>query len=198
MEVDFNFTPAEKSELLLIARRSVEAIVSGERYKPDAPLEDRLKQKAGAFVTLHLRGELKGCIGFIEPHTPLYEIVAEMAAKSAVADPRFDSVDEAELEGIEIEISVLSALKPIEKLDEIIVGKHGLMIEKGYFRGLLLPQVATENGWNREQFLNYVCLKAGLGKNAYLDPDSKISIFSAAVFGDEYKEDQEKDIAEGT
>lgn len=198
MEVDFEFTPAEKAELLRIARESVTAVVKGEQYTPDEPGEERLRQKAGAFVTLRLQGELKGCIGFIEAHLPLYETVAEMAAKSAVADPRFDSVKNSELDGIEIEISVLSPLSRINKPEDVVVGKHGVMIEKGYFRGLLLPQVATENGWNREQFLKYVCLKAGLGKDAYLDPESKISVFSAEVFGEKSTHKKENNIAEGT
>lgn len=196
MEIDFAFTSEEKEELLRIAKESVTAIVIGRKYDPPAPEKARLRQKAGAFVTLHLHGELKGCIGLIEPNLPLYETVAEMAAKSAIADPRFDSVTKWELGDIEIEISVLSPLERVEKVEEVVVGRHGVMIEKGYFRGLLLPQVATENGWNREQFLRYVCVKAGLHKEAYLDTDSKIFVFTAEVFGEESKDKEEKDFAE--
>lgn len=199
MEIDFTFTPEEKSRLLKIARESVTAVVSGEKYTPEEPAEARLRQAAGAFVTLHLHGELKGCIGFIEARLPLFETVAEMAAKAAVADPRFESVTRSEVTEIEIEISVLSRLERIEKPGDVVVGKHGIMIEKGFYRGLLLPQVATENNWDREQFLKYVCLKAGLGKEAYLEPDSRIYVFTAEVFGEEdLKKEQESDIAERT
>ncbi len=196
MEIDFSFTPEEKAELLRIAKESVVAVVGGRKYGLAVPEKARLRQKAGAFVTLHLHGELKGCIGLIEPQLPLYETVAEMAAKSAMADPRFDSVTMRELADIEFEISVLSPLERIDNVEDVVVGRHGVMIEKGYLRGLLLPQVATENGWNREQFLRYVCVKAGLHKEAYLDTDSKIFVFTAEVFREESKDKKERDIAE--
>ncbi len=196
MEIDLSFTSEEKAELLRIAKESVTAVVGGRKYEPPVPEGARLRQKAGAFVTLHLHGELRGCIGLIEPHLPLYETVAEMAAKSAMADPRFESVTKSELADIEFEISVLSPLERVVNTGDVVVGRHGVMIEKGYYRGLLLPQVATENGWDREQFLRYVCVKAGLHKEAYLDADSKISVFTAEVFGEESKGKKESDIAE--
>jgi AmmeMemoRadiSam system protein A len=197
MEVDFTFTPEEKAQLLRIARKSLTAVVSGKPYSPAEVVEPKLRQKAGAFVTLHLHGELRGCIGLIEAYLPLCETVAEMAAKAAVADPRFESVTKSEVDEIEIEISVLSPLKKIADPDEVVVGRHGLIIEKGYYRGLLLPQVATENGWDREQFLRYVCVKAGLGREDYKDPASKLSVFTAEVFSEgETRKEQEEDIAE--
>ncbi len=199
MEVDFTFTPEEKAQLLRIARKSVRAVVSEKEYSPVEVMERRLRQKAGAFVTLHLHGELRGCIGLIEAYLPLCETVAEMAAKAAVADPRFESVTKSEVDEIEIEISVLSPLKRIADPGEVVVGKHGVLIEKGYSHGLLLPQVATENGWDREQFLKYVCVKAGLGKEDYRDPDSKLFIFTAEIFGEgEARKEKEEDVAERT
>ena len=199
MEVEFTFTPEEKAELLKIARESLTAIVSAKEYSPAEDLNPKLHQKAGAFVTLHLRGELRGCIGLIEAYLPLCETVAEMAAKAAVADPRFESVTKSEVDEIEIEISVLSPLKKIADPGEVVVGKHGVLIEKGYYRGLLLPQVATENGWDRDQFLKYVCLKAGLGKEDYKDPASRLSVFTAEVFSErEARKEQEEDVAERT
>lgn len=197
MEVDFSFTDEEKARLIAIARESVESVVAGRKYVPAAPAEPRLLQNAGAFVTLHSRGELRGCIGFIEARLPVYETIAEMAARSATADPRFDSVKKSELNDIDIEVSILSPLRKIEKPEDVEVGKHGLVIEKGYYRGLLLPQVATENGWDRETFLKYVCLKAGLDQNAYHDPGSTIYVFTAEVFGEQkLKKGEESDIAE--
>lgn len=197
MEVDFSFTGEEKSLLIAIARESVKAVVSGKKYVPAAPSEPRLLQNAGAFVTLHSRGELRGCIGFIEARLPVYETVAEMAARAATADPRFDSVKSSELNDIDIEVSVLSPLRKIEKPEDVEVGRHGVVIEKGFYRGLLLPQVATENGWDRETFLKYVCMKAGLDKDAYLDSGSTIYVFTAEVFGEENsKQGEERDIAE--
>ena len=196
MDIDFSFTAGEKDTLLRIAKESVRAVVSGKKFVAEVPKEARLCQKAGAFVTLHLHGELRGCIGLIEPRLPLYETVAEMAAKSATSDPRFDSVTTRELDNIEIEISVLSLLEKVEKPENVIVGHHGVMIEKGYFRALLLPQVATENGWNREQLLRQVCVKAGLHKEAYRDPDSNLFVFTAEIFGEESRQKEEKDVAE--
>ncbi len=199
MEVEFTFTPEEKARLLTIARESAVAVVSDKEYNPAEPAEAGLRQKAGAFVTLHLHGELRGCIGIIEPYLPVYQAVSQMAAKAAIADPRFESVAQSEMGEIEIEISVLSPLKKIDSPEEVVVGKHGVLIEKGYYRGLLLPQVATENGWDREQFLRYVCLKAGLDKEDYKDPASKLLVFTAEVFGEgEVKREQEKKIVERT
>jgi uncharacterized protein len=199
MEVDFNLSADERIHLLRIARESLAAVVSGEDYLPELPEEGRLLQNAGAFVTLHLHGELRGCIGLIEPYLPLYESVSEMAAKAAIADPRFDRVSKSEVEEIEIEISVLSPLRKVQSAEEVVVGKHGILIENRFYRGLLLPQVATENGWDRTQFLQYVCLKAGLEKEDYRKPESKLFVFTAEVFGEtKARKKEEEDIVEGT
>lgn len=174
----------EKRVLLFIARRAVEAVVRDERYTPDDPGFDNLREKMGAFVTLHQNGELRGCIGYIESYVPLFKTVAEVAAKSAVADPRFEPVSKDEIDNLDIEISVLSKPQRVEDISEIKVGRDGLIMERGYYRGLLLPQVAVENGWTREEFLKYTCLKAGMPTNCYKDPETKIYSFTALVFSE--------------
>ena len=143
-----------------------------------------LHQLSGAFVTIREENELRGCIGYIEGIKPLVEAVQEVAAKAAIDDPRFLPVSEEELGVIEIELSVISPLKHIKTVDEIEVGKHGLLIELRNYRGLLLPQVATEHKWDRETFLNQTARKAGLSSYAWKDPDVKISIFTAEIFGE--------------
>jgi AmmeMemoRadiSam system protein A len=141
-----------------------------------------LKEKKGVFVTVKKRGQLRGCIGYTRGVKPLYKIVGEMAVAAAFHDPRFTPVTEAELSDLEIEISVLTPLKRIKDVEEIEVGKHGLLIEKGFRSGLLLPQVATEYGWDRKAFLEHTCLKAGLPRDAWKDGKTSICTFSAEVF----------------
>ncbi len=184
MALETGLSADDKRELLRIARESVVAIVSGRKYSASHSGSQALNEKAGAFVTLHEKGELRGCIGFIDARLPVCEAVAETAAKAAASDPRFDAVTPSELEQIELEISVLSPLKRVTDLEEIIIGKHGVMVERGFYRGLLLPQVATENGWSRDEFLKYSCMKAGLDGGCYKDAGTRISIFSAEVFSE--------------
>jgi AmmeMemoRadiSam system protein A len=198
MELGYGFDEEEKSVLLKIARKAVEAAVDGKSYYPDPPRQSKLLRNAGAFVTLRKKGELRGCIGYIEPRLPLYETVAQTGAKAAISDPRFESVTKDELNDIEIEISVLSPLKRIQNVDEIVVGKHGVMIERGYYRGLLLPQVATENNWDRNTFLEFTCMKAGLAGDCYKKGDVSIYIFTAEVFSEsEQRTKSEENIIEG-
>jgi AmmeMemoRadiSam system protein A len=177
-------TIKEKRELLWVAREAVKAAIAREIYVPSKPADSNLTTKAGAFVTLKEKEELRGCIGLIEARYPLYQVVAEMAEKSAMCDPRFESVRADEFENLQIEISVLSPLRKIHDPKEIEVGRHGLVIEKGFYRGLLLPQVATENNWTREEFLEYTCIKAGLEKESYRLPEANLYIFFAEVFGE--------------
>lgn len=184
MALETGLTVEEKTVLLRIARESVLAAVSGKSYSPGISKYDGLNRKAGAFVTLHERGELRGCIGYVEARLPISETVAQTAAKAAISDPRFNAVTPSETEDIELEISVLSPLKRVINTEEIIVGKHGVVIERGFYRGLLLPQVATENGWNREEFLRYTCMKAGLGEDCYNDAETQVYIFTADVFSE--------------
>lgn len=176
----------EKDYLLNIARRSIEAGVEGEEPPKFADCPQALMNPSGAFVTIHTFKELRGCIGFTEPSKPLVETVIEVAAKAALQDPRFNPVSQDEIEDIEIEISVLSPMKEIKDVNEIEVGEHGIMMEQGFIRGLLLPQVANEYGWNRETFLNQTARKAGIPAGAWKAGDVKIFIFSAEVFDDRH------------
>ena len=180
--VDLGLNDREKEALRHIAETVIESKARGKpvpEFAIDSPV---LKEKRGAFVTINKGGQLRGCIGYIQPYKPLSQTVEEMASQAAFNDPRFDPVTESELPDLEIEISVLTPLKRIKDIEEIEVGKHGILIEKGSYSGLLLPQVATEYGWNRKTFLEHTCLKAGLPTNSWKDEDTVISIFSADIF----------------
>jgi AmmeMemoRadiSam system protein A len=174
----------QKKLLLKIARETVENTIAGS-----PPVEYNIKDKVlntecGAFVTIHNTGNLRGCIGNITATTPLWMTVINMAVEASTRDPRFPPITSGELEDIDIEISALSPLWRIKDINEIEVGKHGILIRKGFNQGLLLPQVATENGLDRISFLEHTCLKAGLANNCYRDESCEIHIFSAAVFGE--------------
>jgi len=177
-------SPEERKSLLAIARATIEEYIrTGSRPKV-APLTDRLRNKQGVFVTLRKHGELRGCIGYVEGVKPLYLAVQDMAISAATEDPRFPPVTASELKDIDIEITVLSPLRKIDSPDSVIVGKHGLVIRRGFYSGLLLPQVPVEQKWNREQFLAHTCLKAGLPPDAYKDPKSELYVFTGEVFGE--------------
>jgi len=180
--VDLGLTADEKRILLDIARNAIRAKLSGTNPPELQPPTETLKENRGAFVSLHRHGELRGCIGYIRAEKPLYKTIQEMALAAAFNDPRFDPLSQKEIEDLDIEISVLTPLRQISDSNEIEVGKHGLMIINGLYSGLLLPQVATQYGWNRETFLEYTCMKAGLNGDAWKDKNSKIFIFSADVF----------------
>jgi len=148
-------------------------------FNVDSPT---LKENRGAFVTITKKGQLRGCIGYIEGRGPLHKTVEEVAEAAAFGDPRFGSVTEKELPDLEYEISVLTPLQRITDVKEIEVGKHGIYMKKGWNSGLLLPQVATEYGWDRQTFLEHTCQKAGLPTNAWKDKSTEIYIFSADIF----------------
>lgn len=179
-----SLSPAEQSQLLKIAREAIIDAVTGGSSRPKAAASGNLLLKRGCFVTLHLHGRLRGCIGTFSADRPLHAAVREMAVSAATRDPRFYPVNADELEDIRLEISVLSPLKKTDSVEEIQVGVHGLYIEKNLFHGVLLPQVATEQGWDRTAFLSQTCLKAGLDKDAW-QSEADIYVFSAQVFGDE-------------
>ena len=143
---------------------------------------ERLDERRGAFVCLHKGKELRGCIGMIEGIKPLRETVREMAIQAAFGDPRFCALDRDELDRIDIEISVLTPLERIDDPTRIEIGRHGLYIRKKHRSGLLLPQVATEQGWNRTQFLEWTCRKAGLPPKAWQEADTEVYVFSAHIF----------------
>ena len=175
---------SEKEFLLQNARRSIEAAVRRKGAALPEKIPQPLMELYGAFVTIHKGGELRGCIGYIEGLKPLIETIWDGAEKAALEDYRFMPVTAEELPDIEIEISVLSPLKQVKDINEIEVGKHGLVIEVGYNRGLLLPQVATEYGWDRETFLNQTARKTGLPSDGWKNPEAKIFIFTAEIFNE--------------
>jgi len=177
------FTEKQKEKLLDIARSSIENYFR-EKKALEVTVEDALlNEKRGAFVTLKIHGNLRGCIGRIIADKPLAQVIADMATEAAFFDPRFPTLTREEFKDVDIEISVLSPIKKIKDINEIEVGKHGIIIRKGFYQGLLLPQVATEYGWDREIFLIHTCRKAGLPDDAYKS-DAEIYIFSAEVFGE--------------
>ena len=173
----------QKKALLRAAREAVNAAVNGHVYTPatDDPV---LQRPAAAFVTLHNSGELRGCIGMVQPELPLFQAVAEMAREAALNDFRFNSVTPREVEALHIEISVLTPAEPVRDPADIEVGVHGLIVEQGARRGLLLPQVATEWGWDRDEFLDHTCLKAGLPREAWRR-GARVLRFGAEVFGED-------------
>lgn len=174
----------EKKALLEIAHKAVAAAVREEDITPEPREEKALNMRNGCFVTIKLNDELRGCIGNFQSDLPLFKEVAEMAAASACKDPRFYPLQAEELENISIDISVLSALEKIEDIETIKIGVHGIYLEKGYYRGVLLPQVATEHDWDRETFLKQTCIKAGLPTDSWQAEETDIYIFSAEVFSD--------------
>ena len=180
--VDLGLSEEEKKTLHHIAKTVIENKAKGKAV-PDFKIESTtLKENRGAFVTLHKKGQLRGCIGYIEGHGPLHKTIEEMAEAAAFRDPRFTPVKEKELPELDLEISVLTPLKRISDVNEIQVGKHGIYIKKGWYSGLLLPQVATEYRWDRQTFLEHTCQKAGLPSNAWKEKDTEIYIFSADIF----------------
>ena len=146
------------------------------------PPNAKLAEPRGAFTTLHLRGELRGCVGYILAAKPLYRTVAEAAQAAAFQDFRFQPVTLPEAEHLSIEISVLSPLQPIAA-EEVEIGKHGLVVSLGSRRGLLLPQVPVEHGWERESFLEQTCMKAGLPSDAW-KRGANLEAFTAEIFAD--------------
>ncbi|NIA22600.1 MAG: AmmeMemoRadiSam system protein A [Proteobacteria bacterium] len=176
------FKKKEKAELLQIARRAIESYFDFPGEQPITKFS-KLKEKGAAFTTITIDDRLRGCIGYIVAVKALYETVWETARSAAFGDPRFPSLKRDEVEFIKIEISVLSPLKELKNLNDFDIGKHGLYIRKGFYSGLLLPQVAVEYNWNREEFLREVCLKAGLPEDAYLQ-GAEIYKFSAEIFSE--------------
>jgi AmmeMemoRadiSam system protein A len=176
-------TAEEKRTLLETARDTIASQLSGRSPK-SRTAEGTLALPCGAFVTLRKRGNLRGCIGLVAATKPLLETVREMAVASAFEDPRFPSLQKGELADVTIEISALSPFTRITDPGEIRVGEHGIMIRLGHRSGLLLPQVATEQGWDRETFITQTCYKAGLPGDAWKSSAAVIEIFSAIVFNE--------------
>lgn len=175
------YSPEERRILLDIAHQAIEAAVEDRAIELIAP-SPHLSEPRGAFTTLHLLGKLRGCIGYVLATQALYKTVAETARAAAMDDPRFPPVTAIEAEHLKIEISVLSPLRPITP-EEVVVGKHGLVVMQGGRRGLLLPQVPVEWGWDCDRFLEQTCLKAGLSPEAWQE-GAELQAFTAEVFGE--------------
>lgn len=174
----------EQKTLLKIARKTLNKYVINREIPDYDAVDERLKEKSGVFVTLKKNNQLRGCIGMLSPERSLIGGVIEMTIAAATRDARFPRVSSYELADITIEISVISPPKKIEKIDDIEVGKHGLYLCKGVRCGVLLPQVAIENKWDRKEFLKMVSLKAGLPPSAWNDSETEIYIFTAQVFSE--------------
>lgn len=174
-----------RKRLLTIARTTVEAVVSGQRPPVFIEPHPELQERQGCFVTLKNGQELRGCIGCFSSDMSLWQTVQEQAVSSARRDPRFQSnpITPPEVPQLRIEISVLSPLRKIEDPLDIQLGVHGIVIQRGGRRGCFLPQVATETGWTREEFLSRCAAgKAGLPPDAWREPDTDILVFTAEVF----------------
>jgi AmmeMemoRadiSam system protein A len=176
-------TAEEQRFLLGLARRAIGHYFETRQTLEPSVENPKFREKRGAFVTLKVNDELRGCIGYPLPVKPLAETVAEMAVAAASQDFRFDPLTAEELPRTRIEISVLSLPEPVENPADVEVGRDGLIISKGYCRGLLLPQVPVEQQWDRETFLSHCCLKAGLGPDEW-KKGAKIEAFTAQVFSE--------------
>ena len=177
-------TDADRRLLLQLAREAIAAHVNLTSDSAISNLQLAILAKpGGAFVTLHKGGDLRGCIGHIEPTEAIGVVIPRCAVAACSTDPRFASITADELDAIDIEISLLGPLEPIGGTQDISVGRHGLVVERGWHRGLLLPQVATEWGWNAEIFLAHTCEKARLPRDAW-QQGAKVWRFEAEVFGE--------------
>jgi AmmeMemoRadiSam system protein A len=178
-------TPAQRAELLATARQAIRDRVAGRPATAPTTRDPVLRAPGAAFVTLTRAGALRGCIGYMQAIRPLAKAVAHCAAAAAMEDPRFPAVTAQELPDLYVEISVLSPLRPIADPHEIQVGRHGLYVSEGSAHGLLLPQVATEQRWDRETFLCQVCRKAGLPPDAW-QRGATLQMFTAEHFSDKH------------
>jgi len=178
----FSLSEPEKKELLKIARETVETLVkTGRIYKPKV-VSAKFRENGAVFVTLKKHGDLRGCIGDVIAHQPLVDSVVGNAINAASKDPRFNPVEAGELKDIDIEISVLTPFQPVSDPKEIIIGKDGLMLTRGWNRGVFLPQVPVEWKWNLQEYLDHLCGKAGLPPGCW--KDAKLEKFQAIVFGE--------------
>jgi AmmeMemoRadiSam system protein A len=181
----------QKQTLLKVARDTVEAVIGQKKTTKSESDDPELNAPCGCFVTLKNRNRLRGCIGQFTSDSPLIELVAEMARASATGDPRFfgDPITTGELEKLDIEISVLSPLKRTDDPLNLRLGVDGIYIRQGRASGCFLPQVATETGWSKKEFLSYCCAhKAGLAADAWKDPKTEVYLFTAEAFGADFKD----------
>lgn len=177
------YTAQEKKELLQLARHTIEDYLStGKKEVPETP-NPKFLEKRGVFVTLHHHGDLRGCIGYPLPVKSLIEAVVDNAVSSATEDPRFQRVSSDELKDIDIEISILTVPQEVTGINDVKVGRDGIIITKGYMRGLLLPQVPVEQGWELEEYISHGCMKAGLPMDEW-KRGIQIETFQGIVFGE--------------
>jgi len=186
MKEKFGLTHEEKKWLMGLAKDAVKAAASGKEFTPPDPPTANLREKGAAFVTLKKGGNLRGCIGHIVARVPLFECVAEVARSAALEDPRFSPVTAAEYGSLHFEISVLTPPQDVKDPAEIVVGTDGVLLSYGFNQGVFLPQVPTEQGWDREEYLDHLCFKAGVMKEkCWKDPKAKLRKFQAIVWEQE-------------
>lgn len=176
-------TAEEQKTCLKLARQALEHYFETAGRLRSPVKSGTLKEKRGAFVTLHIDGELRGCVGYPVPVKPLDETIIEMAVAAASQDTRFEPLEAKEMKGLKIEISVLGLPEPVGDPAQVEVGCHGIIVSKGFHKGLLLPQVPVEHGWDRETYLCHGCLKAGLPPEEW-KKGAKLEIFTAQVFSE--------------
>jgi AmmeMemoRadiSam system protein A len=177
------FSPEERTQLLQLAHESILSALEGREISLDPPTP-HFAEPRGAFTSLYLHGDLRGCVGYVLPISSLYRAVADTARAAALEDTRFYPVTMDEARDLQIELSILSSPQPIQP-EEVEIGRHGVLISMGGFRGLLLPQVPVEHHWDRQTFLEQTCRKAGLASDAWRK-GAKIEAFTAEVFGEKH------------
>ncbi len=177
-------SPADRAALLGIARASILARLGLVR-DPPVPERGALAEERGAFVTVRVDGELRGCIGTFQPKGSLARTGAAMAVAAASEDPRFTPIGPGEVGRLAVSVSALGTPHPLAGREALTIGRDGLLVKKGWHRGALLPHVAVEEGWGADAFLKHVCLKAGLHARAWEEPDTEVLAFEAEEFGEE-------------
>lgn len=180
-------SPTERAALLGIARRAILSHL-GLAALPPLPADGALADERGAFVTVHVGGELRGCIGTFRPQGSLAATVVRMAVAAASEDPRFRAVAPEEVTRLDVSVSAIGPPYPLGDPRAVAVGREGLIVSRGFHRGTLLPKVAVEQGWGAEEFLKHTCLKAGLPPRAWEDPDVTVEAFEAEEFGEGWQE----------
>ena len=176
------YSPEERRLLLRVAHEAIESALEDREISLEAPSR-HLAQPRGAFTTIYLQGQLRGCVGYVLPIASVYRTIAETARAAAFEDRRFAPIRAVEAAALRVSLSILSPLAAIRP-EDIVLGKHGLMISSGVQRGLLLPQVPLEHGWDLQEFLEQTCHKAGLHAHAWRH-ESRLEAFTAEVFGEQ-------------
>lgn len=175
-------TDAQKVTLLKLARTAIASRFGGE--KPQVPTDEAFKERRGLFVTITQKGELRGCIGMMQSNKSIAKEVVDMAREAAFGDPRFPALRREELDSLNIEISILGPLIPVEEVSQIQIGRDGLLLRKGFNSGVFLPQVPVDWNWDLDSYLSQLCQKAGLPNGAWKSPDADLYRFEAEVFSE--------------